>query len=148
MAKRKGGGHAGGHGWYVTFADLMALPNERFALQFGDADLAAQLASGLATPLTVSTLAPYLTASDFTGLTPSPAPTPTTAADADQAAAATPTPVMIRLFMPDKRITSCNWLRRSLMIPHRGMNVRISQPSSCRACGILRPSRATGLSGT
>ncbi|MGQ3350472.1 MAG: OmpA/MotB family protein [Phreatobacter sp.] len=25
MAKRKGGGHAGGHGWYVTFADLMAL---------------------------------------------------------------------------------------------------------------------------
>ena len=73
-------------------ADLMALPNERFALQFGDADLAAQLASGLVTPLTVTTLAPYLTASDFTGLTPSPAPTPTTAADADQAAAATPTP--------------------------------------------------------
>lgn len=25
MAKRKGGGHAGGHGWFVTFADLMAL---------------------------------------------------------------------------------------------------------------------------
>jgi chemotaxis protein MotB len=23
--KRKGGGHAGGHGWFVTFADLMAL---------------------------------------------------------------------------------------------------------------------------
>ena len=23
--RRKGGGHAGGHGWYVTFADLMAL---------------------------------------------------------------------------------------------------------------------------
>ncbi|WP_214418236.1 flagellar motor protein MotB, partial [Escherichia coli] len=25
MAKRKGGGHAGGHGWFVTFADLMGL---------------------------------------------------------------------------------------------------------------------------
>src|SRR3712207_4927281 len=23
--RKKGGGHAGGHGWYVTFADLMAL---------------------------------------------------------------------------------------------------------------------------
>lgn len=25
MARRKGDGHAGGHGWYVTFADLMGL---------------------------------------------------------------------------------------------------------------------------
>jgi len=25
MAKRKAGGHAGGHGWFVTFADLMGL---------------------------------------------------------------------------------------------------------------------------
>ena len=25
MARKKGGGHAGGHGWYVTFADLMGL---------------------------------------------------------------------------------------------------------------------------
>ena len=25
MAKKKRGGHAGGHGWFVTFADLMAL---------------------------------------------------------------------------------------------------------------------------
>src|SRR3954467_4373012 len=23
--RKKGGGHGGGHGWYVTFADLMAL---------------------------------------------------------------------------------------------------------------------------
>ncbi|WP_425532607.1 flagellar motor protein MotB, partial [Stenotrophomonas maltophilia] len=23
--KKKGGAHAGGHGWFVTFADLMAL---------------------------------------------------------------------------------------------------------------------------
>src|SRR5258708_34368512 len=25
MAKKNRGGHAGGHGWFVTFADLMAL---------------------------------------------------------------------------------------------------------------------------
>ncbi|NJL07039.1 MAG: flagellar motor protein MotB [Methylacidiphilales bacterium] len=25
MARKKGGGHGGGHGWYVTFADLMGL---------------------------------------------------------------------------------------------------------------------------
>ena len=25
MAKKRGGGHGGGHGWFVTFADLMAL---------------------------------------------------------------------------------------------------------------------------
>ncbi len=25
MARKKGGGHGGGHGWFVTFADLMAL---------------------------------------------------------------------------------------------------------------------------
>ncbi len=54
-------------------ADLLQLPNSRFALQFGDADLAAQVAAGQSTPLTVSTLAPYLTESDFTGITPSSA---------------------------------------------------------------------------
>src|SRR6202451_3276961 len=25
MARKKGGGHGGGHGWFVTFADLMGL---------------------------------------------------------------------------------------------------------------------------
>src|SRR5215510_800208 len=25
MAKKRGGGHGGGHGWFVTFADLMGL---------------------------------------------------------------------------------------------------------------------------
>lgn len=46
-------------------ADLMALPNTRFALQFGDADLAVQLAAGLDSPLTVTTLTPYLEAAGF-----------------------------------------------------------------------------------
>ena len=69
-------------------ADRLQLPNSRFALQFGDADLAAQVAAGQSTPLTVSTLAPYLTESDFTGITPSPAPS----GSADPPADPTPGP--------------------------------------------------------
>lgn len=69
-------------------ADLLQLPNSRFALQFGDADLAAQVAAGQSTPLTVSTLAPYLTESDFTGITPTPAPS----GSADPTADPTPGP--------------------------------------------------------
>lgn len=41
-------------------ADLLALPNDRFALQFADADLAAQYAAGLSEPLTVETLSSYI----------------------------------------------------------------------------------------
>ncbi len=60
--------------------DLMTAPNARFALQFGDADLAAQVEAGLEAPLTVTSLAPYMSASDFVGggaSTPTPAPTDT-----------------------------------------------------------------------
>ncbi|MGV9194201.1 DUF6049 family protein [Microbacterium sp. MC2] len=56
--------------------DLLALPNERFALEFGDADLAAQVHSGLARPLTVPTLASYLDPADFADVTPEPEPEP------------------------------------------------------------------------
>lgn len=58
--------------------DLLALPNDRFALQFGDADLAAQVNAGLSRPLTVPTLASYLDPEDFSGvIEPTPTPTPT-----------------------------------------------------------------------
>ena len=69
---------------------LLALPNERFRLQFADADTAAQAAAGLTAPLAVDTLAPFLgdrqptptpTASPSSSSTPSPsadpAPAPT-----------------------------------------------------------------------
>jgi len=59
--------------------DLMTLPNSRFALQFGDADLATQIGAGLSDPLTVATLDPYLSSSESTA-TPTPAPTATDAA--------------------------------------------------------------------
>lgn len=69
-------------------SDLMALPNARFALQFGDADLATQVAASPGAPLAVPSLAPYMSASDFVGWDPTatpgpsapPAPTPTPSA--------------------------------------------------------------------
>ncbi|MCR2824911.1 DUF6049 family protein [Microbacterium sp. zg.Y909] len=62
-------------------AQLEALPNDRFALQFGDADVAAQLDAGLPAPLQPTSLQPYLNAADFVpdpAATPVPTPTPTT----------------------------------------------------------------------
>ena len=53
--------------------DLLALPNERFALQFGDADIASQIAAGTGEPLTVPTLSPYTVADAFA---PVPSATP------------------------------------------------------------------------
>jgi hypothetical protein len=41
---------------------LLALPNSRFALQFGDADLATQIQAGLAQPLEPTSLVSYLPA--------------------------------------------------------------------------------------
>jgi hypothetical protein len=60
---------------------LLALPNDRFALQFGDADLAAQIRSGVTTPLTPTSLRAYMSAADFTqaqatATLPTPAPSP------------------------------------------------------------------------
>lgn len=55
--------------------DLLALPNERFALQFGDADLATQVSAGSPLPLTVATLAPYGPPTT-TAATSSPSPSP------------------------------------------------------------------------
>ena len=62
---------------------LDALPNERFALQFGDADAAAQAQAGLPELLQPTTLSNFLDPTRFTGApatpeapaTPSPAPT-------------------------------------------------------------------------
>ncbi|GAA1231318.1 hypothetical protein JOF42_000530 [Microbacterium phyllosphaerae] len=59
---------------------LDALPNERFALQFGDADATTQSQAGLPQLLQPTTLTPFLTPANFTSPpeeTPSPTPTPT-----------------------------------------------------------------------
>ncbi len=69
-------------------ADLMALPNSRFALQFGDADVAVQVAAGLPLPLDVPSLTPYLVSSGFAGASQAPTPSPTSTTDTPTA----PTP--------------------------------------------------------
>jgi hypothetical protein len=67
---------------------LDALPNPRFALQFGDADLAVQADAGLAEPLEPTNLDYAIDADDFAaadqddgsglpGVSPSPTPSPT-----------------------------------------------------------------------
>jgi hypothetical protein len=59
-------------------ARLEALPNSRFALQFGDADVAAQLQAGLSRPMRPLSLQSYMDPQNFvpvTGATPSPSPT-------------------------------------------------------------------------
>jgi len=58
-------------------AQLDALPNSRFALQFGDADVTAQLQSGLARPLSPTSFTYAMSPDDFTAISPSPEPTPT-----------------------------------------------------------------------
>lgn len=58
---------------------LEALPNETFALQFGDADVAAQAHTGLGEALAPTTLDPFMNAANFPvdeGATPSPTPSP------------------------------------------------------------------------
>lgn len=63
---------------------LDALSNPRFALQFGDADIAAQLDAGQARPLSPLSLSAYLRPVDFTGANAAgatPAPTSTAGPD-------------------------------------------------------------------
>lgn len=59
---------------------LDALPHSRFALQFGDSDVAAQLEAGVSRPLAPGSLMAYMDPEDFTpepAATPTPTPTPT-----------------------------------------------------------------------
>ncbi|MFT4307367.1 MAG: DUF6049 family protein [Microbacterium sp.] len=61
---------------------LEQLPNTRFALQFGDADVSTQLAAGLTSPLQPTSLVSYIDEADFPAESdPSPSATATTGAD-------------------------------------------------------------------
>ncbi|WP_159500968.1 DUF6049 family protein [Microbacterium sp. 18062] len=65
-------------------ARMLQLPNSRFALQFGDADVATQIDAGLAEPLQPTSLAAYI---DAANIEPdaTPSPTPSGSADAEDA---------------------------------------------------------------
>lgn len=66
---------------------LESLPNERFALQFGDADAATQAHAGLAEPLEPTSLTPFLDPKNFQpaqdASSPSPTPSPTQTPEPD-----------------------------------------------------------------
>ncbi|UYO97135.1 DUF6049 family protein [Microbacterium sp. M28] len=68
---------------------LEALPNETFALQFGDADLATQAHAGLGAALAPTTLDPFMTAADFPA---DESPTPTPAPSSSASPTPSPTP--------------------------------------------------------
>jgi hypothetical protein len=63
---------------------LIALPNDRFALQFGDADVSVQLATGLTRPVQPRALTAYMNPADFVGQAEEP--------EAEEQATASPTP--------------------------------------------------------
>lgn len=77
-------------------ADLLALPNPRFALQFGDADLATSLAAGTGAPVSVPSLDSYMSARNFSSTpTATGAASPSSTTDTGSSAAtdaATPPP--------------------------------------------------------
>ncbi|MET2011231.1 DUF6049 family protein [Microbacterium chocolatum] len=75
---------------------LLALPNSRFALQFGDADVEVQLAAGLERPLRPLGLSAFLTPQDFVPVAPTPGTTPTPAA--------TPTPTPTATAVPGEPV--------------------------------------------
>lgn len=75
---------------------LEELPNERFALQFGDADATTQAQADLPGLLTPTTLAPYLDAADFTSL-----PQPTDTPDAEFTPSPSPTMTPGEVLLPD-----------------------------------------------
>jgi hypothetical protein len=58
---------------------LESIPNSRFALQFGDADVTAQLQAGLPRPLQPTSFTAYMSESNFAAPTPTPTPAPSDA---------------------------------------------------------------------
>ncbi|MBF4562578.1 2-oxoglutarate dehydrogenase [Microbacterium sp. VKM Ac-2870] len=77
-------------------ADLLALPNTRFALQFGDADLATSVAAGAGAPVSVPSLDSYMSARNFPSTPAASGAAPTSSisdsGSATPTGAATPTP--------------------------------------------------------
>lgn len=73
-------------------ARLESLQNSRFALQFGDADVTAQLQAGVPQPLAPTSFIAYMSPSDFTTPTPTPTATPVPTTSGTPTPTPTPTP--------------------------------------------------------
>lgn len=73
-------------------ARLESMQNSRFALQFGDADVTAQLQAGAPQPLAPTSFIAYMSPSDFTAPSPTPTATPVPTASGTQTPTPTPQP--------------------------------------------------------
>ncbi len=96
-------------------SDLLALPNSRFALQFGDADLATQFAAGQVEPLSVSSLDPYMSARNFTTTA-----TPLPASSDSPSASPTPTPASGRTLPSLSELLDIGGARTGVFWPATG----------------------------
>ena len=94
--------------WLVR---LESLANSRFALQFGDADVAAQMQAGLSRPLPPLSLQAYIDPANFA--TPAPDTTPTPSPTATAAPSEPTTPSLAEL----ARHRRCP--RRDVLAGHR-----------------------------
>ncbi|WP_347977398.1 DUF6049 family protein [Microbacterium sp. ProA8] len=83
---------------------LESMQNSRFALQFGDADVTAQLQAGAPQPLAPTSFITYMSPSDFTAPTPTPTATP------DPTASGTPTPTPTPTPQPSDSLPSTETL--------------------------------------
>lgn len=90
---------------------LDELPNERFALQFGDADAQVQAQAGMPELLQPTTLAPFLNPSNFTA---TPAPTP---AGSDATATPSPTPTSGPALPTDEQLTAVDGAAPGILWP-------------------------------
>jgi hypothetical protein len=93
-------------------ARLESMQNSRFALQFGDADVTAQLQAGAAQPLAPTSFIAYMSPSDFTAPTPTPTatPVPTTSSTPTPAPTPTPTPTPTSAPQPSDSLPSTETL--------------------------------------
>lgn len=71
---------------------LESIQNSRFALQFGDADVTAQLQAGLPRPLQPTSFTAYMSESNFSAPAPTPTPTPAPAPSGAPTTEPTPQP--------------------------------------------------------
>lgn len=89
---------------------LDSLPNERFALQFGDADATTQAQAGLPALLTPTTLAPFLDERNFASPPPASAPPTSTATP-------TPSPTDEPSLPDDEALTMIDGASQAILWP-------------------------------
>lgn len=110
----------------VTWLEqLETLPNTRFALQFGDAEVSAQLAAGLTSPLQPTSLISALDAADFPTVTPSPTATPS-----DDSTPVPAVPDLATLLDIGPAATTAYWPSAGSTSPARVATLSASAPGS------------------